>query len=258
MDEPPSRNKPRKRPLGAAPAKEPSSSPVETPTTAQSNTGGLVGEPRRPIIMVSSTVDGIEDLLEQIFAILNARFTVWMSYKGTVPVDSQKSNFDNCLQAVERCDLFLGILTTSYGSGRYRNELSITHQEMRAALKRDIPRWFLAHRDLEFAYDLVRNLGYTIPESISELNAKMKALSERGRHPVIDDYRVLQIYSEVIGSKDEQGKPRGNWAQPFATAADARVFVVAQFLRYSQAVEEINAGPLSALEQMAETTQRRE
>ena len=63
-----------------------------------------------------------------------------MSYKGTVPVDSQKSNFENCLQAVERCDLFLGILTTSYGSGRYGDEPSITHLEMRAALKRDIPR----------------------------------------------------------------------------------------------------------------------
>ena len=36
---------------------------------------------RKPVIMVSSTVYGIEELLEQIFGILNgAGFTVWMSH----------------------------------------------------------------------------------------------------------------------------------------------------------------------------------
>jgi hypothetical protein len=82
---------------------------------------------------VSSAVYGLEELLEQIFGILNgAGFTVWMSHKGTVPVDSQKSNFENCLAAVESCDLFLGILTTRYGNGK-DNESggpSITHQEI--------------------------------------------------------------------------------------------------------------------------------
>jgi len=207
-------------------------------------------EDRKPIIMVSSTVDGIEDLLEQIFAILSAEFTVWMSYKGTVPVDSKKSNFENCLDAVKRCDLFLGIITTSYGSGRDGSEPSITHQEVRAVLKRDIPRWFLAHRDVELAYDLIRNLGHRIPDSISDLNERMKKLRKAGRHPVIDDYRVLEMYAEVIQAKKRLSKRRGNWAQPFATAADGRVFVVSQFLRYSRAVEDVEKGPLSALRHM--------
>lgn len=201
--------------------------------------------------MVSSTVDGIEDLLEQIFAILSAEFTVWMSYKGTVPVDSNKSNFDNCLDAVRACNMFLGIITTNYGSGRDESRPSITHQEVREALRRDIPRWFLAHRDVEFAYDLVRNLGYKIPGKIPELNARMKRLHKSGRHPVIDDYRVLEMYDEVIQAKKRLSERCGNWAQPFATAADGRVFVVAQFLRYSQAIEDVEKGPLSALRQMA-------
>ena len=206
--------------------------------------------PRKPIIMVSSTVDDIEDLLEQVFAILNDKFTVWMSYKGTVRVSSQGSTFANCLEAVAGCDMFLGIITKSYGSGRYGDEPSITHQEMRAAIKRNIPRWFLAHRDVELIHDLIRNLGFRIPESISELNAKMKKLSEAGRHPVIDDYRVLEIYAEVIRAKDESGAPSGNWAQPFDTDGDAMIFVVAQFLRHSQAVKLVEDGPLSALEKM--------
>lgn len=206
---------------------------------------------RAPIIMVSSTVDGIEDLLEQIFAILSTSFTVWMSYKGTVPVDSKKSNFENCLDAVQQCDMFLGILTTSYGSGKDGDQPSITHQEVREALKRDIPRWFLAHRDVEFAYDLVRNLGHRIPDSIPDLNERMKKLRKSGRHPVIDNYRVLEMYAEVIQAKKALSERRGNWAQPFATAADGRVFVVAQFLRYSRAIEDVEKGPLSALRQMA-------
>lgn len=205
---------------------------------------------RKPIIMVSSTVDGIEDLLEQVFGILSAEFTVWMSFKGTVPVDSMKSNFQNCLEAVQRCDLFLGILTTSYGSGRGGPDPSITHQEIRAALKRDIPRWFLAHRDLEFSHDLVRNLGHKIPEGIPKLNQMMKALRKKGRHPIIDDYRVLEMYAEVIQAKKDVSERRGNWAQPFATDADARIFVVSQFLRYSRAIKDVEAGPLSALQQM--------
>jgi len=209
-----------------------------------------VNKSRKPIIMVSSTVDGIEDLLEQIFAILSAEFTVWMSYKGTVPVNSNKSNFENCLDAVQRCDLFLGIITTSYGSGFDGSDPSITHQEVRAALKRNIPRWFLAHRDVELAYDLVRNLGHRIPEGIPILNERMKKLRKGGRHPVIDDYRVLEMYAEVIQAKKRLSERRGNWAQPFATSADGRVFVVSQFLRYSSAVEVVEKGPLSALRHM--------
>lgn len=207
--------------------------------------------PRKPVIMVSSTVDGIEDLLEQVFSILNENYTVWMSYKGTIRVNSGKSNFDNCLDAVDECDLFLGILTTSYGSGKDADGLSITHKELRAAIKRDIPRWFLSHRDLEFAFDLVRNLGFRIPDDVMKLNRRMKSLSRRGRNPVIDDYNALVMYSEVIQAKKDLIDRRGNWAQPFFTDRDGQIFVTAQFLRHSQALEEVKNGPLSALKQIS-------
>ena len=207
-----------------------------------------------PIIMVSSTVDGIEDLLEQVFSILSAKYTVWMSYKGTVPVDSTKSNFENCLEAVRKCDYFLGILTTGYGSGIDGAEPSITHQEMREALKREnLPRWFLSHRDVEFAYDLVRNLGHKIPEGVQVLNETVKSqvakAREKGKEitPVIADYRVLELYGEVIQAKKALSERRGNWAQPFYTDRDGQIFVKAQFLRHSQAVDEVKNGPLAVM-----------
>ena len=44
---------------------------------------------RKLTIMVSSTVYGIEELLDRIYTLLTAfGYEVWMSHKGTVPVFS--------------------------------------------------------------------------------------------------------------------------------------------------------------------------
>ena len=72
----------------------------------------------KKILMVSSCVYGIEELLDRIYTLLTTfGYEVWMSHKGTMPVCSKMSNFENCIQAVARCDLFLGIITPQYGSG---------------------------------------------------------------------------------------------------------------------------------------------
>lgn len=69
-------------------------------------------------LMVSSTVYGLEGFLDQVFAILEGYgYEVWMSHKGTVPTNPKKTAFSNCLEAVNACDAFLGILTGNYGSG---------------------------------------------------------------------------------------------------------------------------------------------
>jgi hypothetical protein len=189
-------------------------------------------EPGEPTIMVSSSVYGIEELLESVFAILSAAgFTVWMSHKGTVPVDPGKSNFDNCLTAVEKCDLFLGILTTRYGSGKDEtaSDPSITHRELLRALELDKPRWFLAHHDLVFARRLLSDLGHE-----SHTKRKRLKLSHRG---AVDDLRVIDMYDAVIQAEKKLKDRIGNWAQPFVDKEDANVFAVAQFLRFGEAVD---------------------
>lgn len=197
---------------------------------------------RKPIIMVSSAVYGMEELLEQIFGILNtAEFTVWMSHKGTVPVDPQKSNFENCLAAVDKCDMFLGILTTHYGSGKDGAGPSITHQEVSRALKLEKPRWFLAHHDLIVARGLLRDLGYKSACDRAKLKLEGKKL--------VDDLRVIDMYEEVIQAEKELTDRKGNWAQPFAGNQDALVFVVAQFLKYAEATDFVRKQPRSALTQ---------
>ncbi|SFI15332.1 protein of unknown function [Planctomicrobium piriforme] len=197
---------------------------------------------RKPIIMVSSAVYGIEELLEVVFGILNtAGFTVWMSHKGTVPVDPRKSNFENCLEAVRACDLFLGILTTSYGSGKDGDGLSITHQEVLEALKIDKPRWFLAHHDLIFARGLLRDFGYRTTAARAGLTLQGKKL--------VEDLRVIDMYEAVIQAEKKLADRKGNWAQPFATDDDAKIFVVSQFLRYGEAAEFVRQQPLAFLKQ---------
>jgi len=77
---------------------------------------------RRPDVRlklrVSSTVYGIEPILDQIYALLTGfGYDVWMSRKGTVPVLPNRHAFESCLEAVARCDLMLAIITPQYGSG---------------------------------------------------------------------------------------------------------------------------------------------
>ena len=53
-----------------------------------------------------------------------------MSHKGTVQTFSNRSSFEDCLDAVAACDLFLSLITPQYGSGKDGTELSITHREL--------------------------------------------------------------------------------------------------------------------------------
>ncbi len=54
----------------------------------------LQNKRKKPTILISSTVYGIEELLERIYTILTAfGYEVWMSHKGTLPVFSSNTAF---------------------------------------------------------------------------------------------------------------------------------------------------------------------
>jgi len=57
--------------------------------------------------MVGSTVYGFEDQLSQIVAQLQLLdYDVLNSHNGSIKVNPKLSNLDNCIKAVEECDLF--------------------------------------------------------------------------------------------------------------------------------------------------------
>jgi hypothetical protein len=183
-------------------------------------------------VMVSSTVYGVEELLDRVYSLLTAfGYEVWMSHKGTVPVFSNQSAFESCIAAVEKCDLFLGIITPQYGSGKEKDktELSITHKEIKKAIELNKPRWFLAHDQVIFARRLLTDLGYPDRDARSKLELKKGSKS-------IEDLRVLEMYEDAIRTPELDYKAViervGNWVQKYEQDDDANLFVVAQFSRY--------------------------
>lgn len=158
-----------------------------------------------------------------------------MSHKGTVPVDPSESAMNSCLQAVEECDLFLGIILPTYGSGKEAKDgLSITHREAMLAIERNKPRWFLVHEHVAIARQL---LGPFRDESAKGL-FRLKAGVEFRPTPILRDLRVLELF-ELAMRHDlpDVANRRGNWVQPFGPDDDARLFVTAQFRRYRELAE---------------------
>ncbi|EGS66572.1 DUF4062 domain-containing protein [Vibrio cholerae] len=177
-------------------------------------------------VMVSSTVYGVEELLDRVYSLLTAfGYEVWMSHKGTVPVSSNETAFESCLKAVEKCDLFLGIITPQYGSGVDATGLSITHKEMKKAIELNKPRWFLAHDQVVFARRLLMDLGYKTQEQRSELTLRKGAAS-------ISNIKVIDLYEDATMEQLPLDDRQGNWVQKFNRDDDANLFVVAQFSRY--------------------------
>lgn len=194
---------------------------------------------RQPLkLMVSSSVYGIEPMLEQIYGLLSGfGYDVWMSAKGTVPVIPDKNAFESCLEAVAQCDVLLGIITPHYGSGVVDGEKGITHQELLKAIRLKKPRWILAHDRVVFARSVFRKLGcgttakrdaalgtlgFDSPEELKKLR--------RREHAVIDDFRVIDMYDAAIRQDVTNVKDRiGNWVQPFVYMEDVKRFITAQF-----------------------------
>lgn len=183
---------------------------------------------KRPTVLVSSTVYGIEELLERIYTILTAfGYEVWMSHKGTLPTRSDRTAFENCLQAVDDCDLFLGIITSDYGSGKDGGEISITHQELKRAIERRKPRWLLSHQNVVFARRLLRDLGHKTPAARKKLQLDKGAKS-------VSDLRVIDMYEEAILDTRPLAERHGNWVQEFRSDEDALLYASAQFSRYQE------------------------
>ncbi|HPT26206.1 MAG TPA: DUF4062 domain-containing protein [Bryobacteraceae bacterium] len=197
-----------------------------------------MAEKRKLRVMVSSTVYGVEELLDRVYTLLTSYgYEVWMSHKGTVPVSSKLTAFESCLRAVERCDLFLGIITTSYGTGEDPKDptnLSITHQEILKAIELKKPRWLLAHENVVFARALLNSLGFRGKSGRAKLTLK--------QNQVLTDLRILDLYEEAtIDHERPHSVPlaerRGNWVQKFRSDYDGSIFVSAQFSRYQEAEE---------------------
>lgn len=191
---------------------------------------------RRLSIIVSSVVYGYEDLLESIYALLDGfGYDVVMSHKGTVPIDPDLSAMTSCIQAVDKCDLFLGLILPHYGSGKETlDDLSITHREALRAIEINKPRWFLVHEHVAIA----RQLLEPYRDETKKPAFQLKPGIEFKTTAILSDLRVLDLYEAAMRHDvaDVAGR-KGNWVQPFGPDDDARLFATAQFRRHRELAE---------------------
>lgn len=175
----------------------------------------------KPKIMIASTIYGFENELDQIIAYLEElEYDVINSFKGKMKVNSNLSNLDNCLRAVEDCDLFVGIIRPFYGSGII-DEKNITFEEIKKSIELNKPRWFLVHRDVVFARKLFREI---------EKCGSIKDFSiDKIPKTNFFDARTIQIYNHVVEGGKSLSERTGNWVQEYFKMNDIIIFLESQF-----------------------------
>lgn len=148
-------------------------------------------------VMVSSSVNDYEDTLITLEGMLNGwGYDVMMSMRGTLKVNPHLHNFDNCLKAVEECDLFLGIIRPDCGTGR-QDEGCITFEEFKQARKLNKPCWFVIdsrikhYRNLMKAMEL-REHPATNDDDLNDFMARYYDRKVRAREPLP---RIQQLFA---------------------------------------------------------------
>lgn len=176
-------------------------------------------------VLVASTVYGFEDQLAAIYTQLdNYGYEVMNSHMGTVYAGAEKSNLDNCRQAVDDCDAFLGIIRPHYGSGVI-GETSITHEEVLRAILQKKARWFLADSKVVFARQLLRKAEIVD----NNIGKKIKLADVIIRPTAIMDVRSIDIYNEVTLDKVPAKERKGHWAHEYYDLPGMTRFIEGQF-----------------------------
>lgn len=179
-------------------------------------------------IFVASTVFNFEFQLQKIFELLDAYgYDVLMSHKGTILLNSDLSNLENCLEGVRECDVFLGFIRPGYGSGVLKGgDKSITHYEFEEARKRNIPRFVLADYRVVFTRSLFKD-SFVIDHSLSK---KFKFEDISFENAKIMDTRCIVMYNEAIKDKERPPSNRtGNWVQEYISFDDIKMHLDSQF-----------------------------
>lgn len=187
-------------------------------------------------IFVSSTVYDFETDLRRIFTLLDAYgYDVYMSKEGTIPLSSRLSNLVNCVNGVEECDVFLGIVRPLIGSGVLKKgERSITAQEFDKAIALGMPRFILADYKVEFAHrflTLMRMKTKDIP-----MNREREITREDGQQILeitpnnLVHGECIDVYRAAIQNNINPATRRiGNWAQSYKDGEEILRFIESQF-----------------------------
>jgi hypothetical protein len=186
-------------------------------------------------LMLASTVYGFEDQLSKIISDLEQQdFWILNSFYGSIKVNPNLSNLDNCVQSVVDTDWFVGLVRPYYGTGNIKDkdavnveDKNITFEEIRKAMELDKPRWFYVHRDVDFCSKILKNIEVNV--TFEEKNTrKVKNKNELKSNDYIDP-RTIDLYNFVIKDLETNIALRnGNWAQEFFIMSEAQRYFQTQ------------------------------
>ena len=186
-------------------------------------------------VFISSTVYEFETELSRIFAQLDGYgYDVCMSKEGTIPLDSRLSNLVNCVNAVDECDVFLGIIRPLVGTGVLEKDgRSITAQEFDRVFTLGMPRFVLADYRVEFAHKFLRMMKLNL-DDIPKYKEKKTVV---GGETIVEREPNLVVHAECVeiyrlAIQDQILPPsmrKGNWAQPYRDYEELSRFIEAQF-----------------------------
>ena len=199
--------------------------------------------PRNHIkVFIASTVYNFQNELNSIYNMLDSSFgyDVYSSHKGTFLTDSKLSNLKNCTNGVEDCDVFIGFIRPTYGSGVLeKGGKSITHHEFETALACDIPRFIMADYRVAFTRSLLRKAVVTENNCKIDLNSSNINFNDNN----IMDIRCVQMYEQMVKDKMPPIKRKGNWVQEYINLDDIRLYLESQFKypdRIKKLIENLN------------------
>jgi hypothetical protein len=176
-------------------------------------------------ILVASTIYGYQDQLSAIYAQLDSYgYDVINSHMGTVYAGADKSNISNCLDAVEDCDAFLGIIRPEYGSGII-GETSITHEEVLKAILLKKARWFLVDAKVVFARQLLNHAEFLDRHTLKPIKSENIII----RPNKLIDIRSIEIYNRVTKDKVPAKERIGHWAQEYYDLPGIQRYIEGQF-----------------------------
>lgn len=179
-------------------------------------------------IMVASTVYDIRPLLRQVFGILTGYgYDVMMSDRLTVPVDPRKHNFESCIRAVEKCDLFFGIITPAYGTGISESDKrSITHMELLKSIELNKPRFMLCDQAVIASRVLLNGLafnGQRLKGSKGRIGLELVSKS------VLKDLRTIDMLEAALREDVDLDDRTNHWVSEFESEMDVLNYIATMF-----------------------------
>jgi hypothetical protein len=176
-------------------------------------------------VLVASTIYGYQDQLASIYAQLDSYgYDVMNSHMGTVYAGADKSNLQNCLDAIDECDAFLGIIRPDYGSGVI-GETSITHEEVLRSILLKKARWFLVDSKVVFARQLLNKSEIVERHTLRPIKTENIII----RPNSLIDVRCIDIYNLVTKDKVPPKERIGHWAQEYYDLPGMQRYIEGQF-----------------------------